>query len=108
MHKVKHSSAHPIAVNLLINGKKVNMEVDTGSAVTIIFEKLRNKVFPKATLQRSSLILKTCTGETMPVLGEIAVEVKYGAQQCSLMLTVVAGKGFCLLGRDWLKDIKLD
>ena len=53
------------------------MEVDTGGAVTIISEKLRDKVFPKATLQRSSLLLKTYTGETMPVLGEIAVEVKY-------------------------------
>ena len=71
MYKVEHSSAHPIIVDLLINGKKVNMEVDTGAAVMLISEKLRDTVFPKATLQRLSLILKTYTGETMPVLGEI-------------------------------------
>ena len=73
MHKVEHSSAHPIAVNLLFNGKKVNIKFDSGAAVTIISEKLRDKVFPKATLQSSSLLLKTYTRETMPVLGVIAV-----------------------------------
>ena len=37
-HKVEHSSTHPSAVDLSINGMKVSMEVDTGSAVTIISE----------------------------------------------------------------------
>ena len=50
------------------------MEVDTSIALTIS-EKLWDRIFPKATLQRSSLLLNTHTGETMAVLGEIKVEV---------------------------------
>ena len=68
------------------------MEVDTGAAVTIISEGVKDRLFPQATLQKSSLKLKTYTGENMSVLGEMPAEVHYGNQHCSLKLTVVAGE----------------
>lgn len=106
--KVDHCTAHPITVDLFINGKKVKMEVDTGAAVTIISERVRKKFFPKEKLRPSSLLLRTYTGEAMPVVADIQVQVKYGDQQCTLDLTVVCGAGSSLLGQDWLQHLRLD
>ena len=108
MHTVGHASTHPITVDLKINDKHVQMELDTGASVTIISEQIKDKLFPNTPLQRSSLKLKTYTGESLPVLGEMPVHVAYGDQQCSLTLTVVEGQGSCLLGRDWLSKLRLD
>ena len=44
----------------------------------------------------------------MPVLGEIAVEVTYQENTHALILYVVQGNGPALLGRSWLRHIRLD
>jgi len=43
----------------------------------------------------------------MTVVGEMEVQVNYGAQSHNLLL-VVAGKGPSLVGRDWLQHIQLN
>ena len=53
-------------------------------------------------LRQSDLLLKTYTGEPLPVIGELNVQVRYEEQENDLALTVVAGDGPSLLGRDWL------
>ena len=78
------------------------MEIDTGATVLIISEETRKKLFPEAILSKSSLLLKTYTGEAMPVAGEMNVVVKYGLQTVDLTLTAVKGSGPSLFGRDWL------
>ena len=58
---------------------------------------------------KSSLLLKTYTGERMQVLGTVAVKVCYLSQgPLDLELVVVSGYGPCLMGRDWLQVIRLD
>ena len=84
------------------------MEIDTGAAVSVISEQTRRKIFPNAVLSKSSVLLKTYTGELMPVLGEMNVEVKYGSQVSTLILTVIEGSGPSLFGRDWLGQLRLD
>ena len=74
----------------------------------ISLKKFKDEVFPKSMLLRSSLLHMTYKYVSILVIGEIADKVKYGAQQCSLALTVVPRKGIFLLGHDWLKHIKLD
>ena len=78
MHKIEHSSTYLITVTLDINNKRVKMDVDMGAAVTIITEKVKDQLFPNTPLRKSSLRLKTYTGETMPVLGEMLAIVTYG------------------------------
>ncbi len=40
INKVGSANSHPITVDLLINDTKVNMEDDTGAAITIISERV--------------------------------------------------------------------
>ncbi len=56
------------------------------------------------------MLIKTYTGEAMSVLGELRdITVRYG-NQCvkGLSLIDVKGSRASLLGRDWLKRVKLD
>ena len=50
--------------------------------------------------------LKTYTEEGIPVLGRLNIHVSNGTQKAQLV--VVAGDGLTLLGRNWLKYIRLD
>ena len=95
-------SAHPITVELGVNGKTLTMELDTAAAVSIISEQTQRKT------RRSTAILRTYTGESMTVAGELEVQVNYGSQSHKLPLLVVAGKGPSLFGRDWLQHIQLN
>ena len=108
IYRVSKSPAHPITVELEINQKRLTMEVDTGTAVSIISMDTYQKLFSDTKLNSSNLRLKTYTGEPMPVSGELDVEVHYGSQICTLSLTVVEGSGPSLLGRDWLCHLTLD
>ena len=85
------------------------MEVDTGAAVSILISALTQKqLFPKVSLQQTSIKLRTYMDEAIPVLGEIAVEVTYQENTHALILYVVQGNGPALLGRSWLQHICLD
>ena len=84
------------------------MEIDTGASVSVISEQTRKKMLPDVPLSKSTLLLKTYTGEVMPVLGEMKVEVKYRSQTVTLTLTIVEGSGPSLFGRDRLGQLQLD
>jgi len=65
-------------VELHVNGQPLTMEVDTGAGVSIASESVLNSLLPSAKLQKTSFVLKTYTGEQIPVKGSILVEVDYG------------------------------
>ena len=105
---LKTNKSKPIKVEIQLNGKPLQMEVDTGAALSIISGDTKQKILPQATLQKSQILLQTYTGEKMEVLGELQVDVKYKKQSKSLMLVVVGGSGPSLFGRNWLEQIRLD
>ena len=98
----------PLTVLVTINGKSVVMEIDTGSAVSIISDTVFSSVFELANLQETEVKLCTYSGEQLPVKGKITCEVSYNGQSYTLPLIVLAGKGPTLLGRDWMQQIRLD
>ena len=63
--------------------------VDTGASVTLMSETECHKLFPEATLRESSVLLRTYSGDRLPVVGEVDVRVQYGQQIQDLVLTVV-------------------
>jgi hypothetical protein len=103
-------SSKPIMVQLTIANTPVQMEVDTGSAKTIIPETMFHDKFGHVKLQRAQRPLKTYSGAPLPLLGEAMVDVCYLEQTYTLPLVVakVDPGQPAILGRNWLEYIKLD
>lgn len=59
-------------------------------------------------LQPSLTVLRTYTGETIPVLGTADLEVAYENKRYQLTTHISSGKAPNLLGRDWLQHAKLN
>ena len=105
----EHTSCPPYQVQLKLNSKPIVMEIDTGASVSLISESMLKALLPQLSIKRSTLNLKTYTGESIPVKGSVIVDVTYGSKTYSnLELTVMDGERPCLLGRDWLSCIRLD
>ena len=108
VHNVGRYANDPVYVHMLINGKRVSMELDTGAEVSITSEKTREEIFPGEKLRHSDLKLNTYTNERMKVTGTLNVKVQYEDQFKKLVLVVTAGNGPSLLGRNWLNHINLN
>ncbi|XP_058872250.1 uncharacterized protein K02A2.6-like [Acipenser ruthenus] len=111
MHQAKTEKVEPIYVTVKAQGEELQMEVDTGASFTVISESTyrgtwHGKQLPP--LSKSAIKLRTYTGEEIKVIGIIAVEVQYNQQSCTLPILIVFGNGPSLLGRNWLKKLKLD
>ena len=103
------SVSPPIEINVQINDKPIVMELDTGADISIISESTYQSMFASVPMQPSSLLLKTYTGERMSVCGMLPVQVQYEDQSpIDQTLVVVAGDGPSLLGRNWLKAMRLN
>ena len=104
-------NSNPITVDVAVPGKTIEMEVDTGAAVSFVTEQQQQELFPTAVLCHRNVTcvtLRTYTVDRLPVVGEIHVHVQYSDQTSDLPLLVVRGVGPALLGRDWLQHIRLD
>ena len=65
----------------------------------------KQALFSDKQLHSSDAVLRTYTSETVSVIGELQVEVKYEAQTKHLSLLVVPGSGPSLIGHDWMSYI---
>ena len=83
------------------------MEVDTGADIAILSEDTLKTLFPTQKVYKSDLILKTYTGEPIGIIGQLRVLVQYGDQFAKLPPSC-CGKQWSLLGRNWLKYLRLD
>ncbi|XP_054289364.1 uncharacterized protein K02A2.6-like [Macrosteles quadrilineatus] len=98
-------------VRLTIEKVLVEMEIDSGSAVSVCPSDVFNEHFSHIELKPVSMKLRTYTGGDVPVLGQAEVRVLYKNQNLVLPLLIVE---VCrkdqpiLLGRNWLAKLKLD
>ena len=83
------------------------MEEDTRASRSTVSKRVYDSVSSNS-LQHAGIILRSYSGEKIPVLGKISVPVKYDNQEKVLDLIVVEGNLPALFGRDWLSRIKLD
>ena len=113
MHNLHHrdsDSKHPIWLDFAINDIPVKMEFDTGASLSIISHQTYKQIAKNKTtnpIKESSVVLKTYTGESLKVLGEVSVCASYGGKKEELYLLVVEGNGPNLMGRDWLKHFRV-
>ena len=97
-----------ISVTPKIEGKYLKMELDTGSAISVIPIRIYKELFHHKPLSVTNTILKTYSGQTITPAGIINVSVNYEGQEHNLDLFVVKNDSPSLFGRAWLKYIKLD
>lgn len=91
-----------------VNGVPFKMELDTGSALSIISLQDYKEHFPTLKLKHTRVRLKTYTGERITPLGKLKVKVTYEGQRRNLELYVLKYGGVPLFGRQWLKHIRLN
>ena len=108
LHTVKDSEHKVMWVTPEVEGQKLRMELDTGSALSIISRKDYQDKFAKVKLRRTSVTLKTYTGEKVVPLGKLKVKVKYENTKRMLDLYVVQNDNVPLFGREWLRNIQLN
>ncbi|XP_038064022.1 uncharacterized protein K02A2.6-like [Patiria miniata] len=111
IHNVGHNRCDmstAIWVTLHINDRPVKMEVDTGSAITLLSMADYQKFFPGEQLQPTKIKLQTYTGEQISPAGLLNAKVRYNNQEHNGKMYIIKGNSAPLLGRDWLAHIKLD
>ncbi|XP_015780595.1 PREDICTED: uncharacterized protein K02A2.6-like [Acropora digitifera] len=93
-------------LSVTVDNKEFPMEIDTGSAVTLLsatdFSKLGDHI---ETLKSPTVILKSYTGNIIECLGEKEMKLEIGDQLDTLLVRVV--KGPSILGRDLMAKFKL-
>ncbi|KFD64430.1 hypothetical protein M514_04346 [Trichuris suis] len=97
---------NPLVAKVLINGKPLIMEIDSGSACSLISD----RVFHKLKLQNvrqmyPAKILCTWSKEQFDVRSQVEFEVRFNGRKCRLPLLVVNRFGASLLGRDWFQAL---
>ncbi|XP_054708231.1 uncharacterized protein K02A2.6-like [Uloborus diversus] len=95
-------------IPVTINGKSLDMELDTAADVSITSEVWVKNNLPNSKILTSSTRLKDYNGKEIPVVGEILVEVKCDNQCEMLPLVIVKGDGASLFGKNWLSIFKLN
>ena len=100
--------ATPWNVTVDIEGVTVSMQVDTGASLSLMSETTFREHWPQRSLSSTQVRLCSYSGEVIPVLGSVDVNVTYKSQSVTVPLIVVKGSGLTLMGRNWLQLIKLD
>ncbi|KAK0144151.1 hypothetical protein N1851_017503 [Merluccius polli] len=97
-----------ITVNVQLEGTPLEMQLDTGAAVTLVSEVVFKKHLSHLPVKESKVQLSTFSGEKIPLMGQVTVSAKYGNQRGDLPLVIVKGDRPALLGRNWLTNFRLD
>ena len=108
---VTNSNNEPMSVSVNLDNTPVVMEVDTGATFSIMSYSTFRSTWPRdrtEDLKEAKARLRTYTGEKITVKGSLDVKVSYENQKAELTLTIVDGAGPTLLGRDWLRHLRLN
>ena len=98
----------PIMLSVLLDGKPLQMELDTGATRSLMSQRDFKRLFPGKQLEKSNLLMRTYTYEVFEPLGFIKVKAQYQSQVQDVVIYVVSQGGSALFGREWLRCFKLD
>ena len=98
----------PIILKPKVNSVELEMELHTGATVSLASEKTWKEILQECPLDECRTLLRTYTGERLPVLGQMNVQVRYEDQEAHLPLLIIPGDGPALWGRSWLTSIRLN
>lgn len=94
----------PIKTEVMINKKVITMEIDTGSPITVIAERVYDIIRKndEVSLSDSSMVLRGYTGEQIIPIGRFDVNMIWGRKERPMCIYVVKDGGPSLLGRDFM------
>ena len=100
----------PYYATVTIEGKDIMFEIDSGATASVISEETYKRTWGNKPppIKPSTLRLRTYTGQAIPHLGVLDVSISVGGQRAQGRFVIAKGGGPSLLGRDWLRKIKLD
>ena len=98
----------PYLVTATVNGVDLQMEVDTGAAISILPASWYDAHFASESLRPSTLRLTAYNGQAMPAQGVFTASVTVNGETARADLHVVDTTGPPLLGRAWLNTFRLD
>ena len=107
------SKVPPIYINMLLNDKDINMELDTGSYYTIMPNNKLNEIWPVSSerpqLEPFDRNLNVYGGSPLKVDGVIKVQAKLkdAPKMVKTEIIIVSDNGPTLLGRALIKDLEI-
>ncbi|XP_061716614.1 uncharacterized protein K02A2.6-like [Cydia pomonella] len=97
----------PFMLTLDVNGICLEMEVDTGSAISCISLECYQRLFKNVPILTSNVLLNYYAGGDFRPVGKITPIVKYKNKEISLDLFIIDGGKNPLLGRQWLYELTM-
>ncbi|CAK1578403.1 unnamed protein product [Parnassius mnemosyne] len=83
------------------------MEVDSGSAFSILNENTWMQLHPRTILDIMPNKLRTWNNSPVQVMGQATVQVQFKDIKCNLNVVIAKGTGPNLLGRNWFKALDI-
>lgn len=108
MYQMSLAKYKPVCMTMIVQNIALNMEIDTGSALSCINEITYRKYFSQLKVNPCQLKLKFYDGSETQPLGYLNVNVKYKNITKTLDLYVINSGTTTLLGRQWLSELSID
>jgi hypothetical protein len=108
LYHVELTGREPVVAEVIVDGKELRMHVDTGSPYACINEELYKTSYRHHRLEQDNVKLRGYDGGLIRSLGFIRVTVQYLKVRRELNLYVIVNGGVPLLGREWLKALKMN
>ena len=111
MYTLPSSKTKPLKKVVNINGKEVEMEIDTEASVSVMTHTEYKRLWSlknRLPLHAAGTKLKKYTGGTIKIYGTCEVVVNHQGDEEKLPLVIVESERPNLLRRDWLIKLKLD
>ena len=105
---LSNKKAAPYKVKLSVDNCPIEMEIDTGAALSLVSEATFKKTWTDRSMEPSQVSLCSYSSEPIAVVGEVTVTVSYKQQRAKVPLMIVKGDGPSLFGRNWLQQFRLD
>lgn len=107
LFELKDNNSGPMTIKLMVEGNSVKWELDSGASRTVIPRWLYHKDFKHKELCDTEIVLRSYSGERMIPIGKFEVNVQFGNFQKTLEILVIDTNGPPLVGRDWIRSLKL-
>ena len=97
----------PYYATVRVEGRDIKFEIDSGATASVISKETYRRTWGsnRPPLRPSKLKLRTYTGQPIPHLGVLFVDISAEGQKARARLVIAKGGGPSLLGCDWLRKI---